>query len=102
MLIASLGEAYSLNGEPEKARTTLERGIADDREYPLFYYIMAHTDARMGKMNETLEQLRLAYQYKDNVIPGDEPLPDALQDESFRKFMQDPRFVKAVREMQKN
>jgi tetratricopeptide (TPR) repeat protein len=100
VLIVILGEAYSLSGSPDKAKTTLERGIAEDTEYPMFYYIMAHTYARAGKMNETLEQLRLAYQYKDNMIPGDEPLRDALQDELFRKFMQDPRFVKAVREMQ--
>lgn len=51
-------------------------------------------------MNETLEQLRLAYNYKDNMIPGDGPLRDPLQDELFSMFMQDPRFVQAVREMQ--
>jgi predicted Zn-dependent protease len=100
VLVVSLGSAYGLNGELDKAKATLERGIAEDPEYPLFYYVMAHTYAGLSKMNETLEQLRLAYKYKDNMIPGDEPLPDPLQDESFRKFMQDPRFVQAVREMQ--
>ena len=100
VLIVSLGAAYSFNEDMDKAKATLERGIAEDPEYPLFYYVMAHTYAGMGKMNETLEQLRLAYKYKDNMIPGDDPLPDPLQDESFRTLMRDPRFVQAVREMQ--
>jgi predicted Zn-dependent protease len=100
MVVVSLGAAYNLNGEPNKAQAALERGIAEDPEYPLFYYVMAHTQAAMGKMNETQEQLRLAYKYKDNMIPGDDPLPDALQDEFFRKFMHDPTFVQAIREMQ--
>lgn len=99
-LVVSLGAACNLNGDLNKAQAALERGIAEDPEYPLFYYVMAHTQAAMGKMNETQEQLRLAYKYKDKMIPGDDPMPDALQDEFFRRFMRDPRFVQAVREMQ--
>ena len=101
VLVVSLGSAYGLNGELDKAKATLECGITEDPEYPLFYYVMAHTYAGMGKMNETLEQLRLAYKYKDNMIPGDDPLPDPLQDMFFSRFMQDPRFLQAVREMQR-
>jgi tetratricopeptide (TPR) repeat protein len=99
VMVVSLGAAYGLNGDLDKAKAALERGIAEDPEYPMFYFVMAHTYAGMGKMNETLEQLRLAYKYKDNMIPGDDPLPDPLQDESFHKFKRDPRFVKAVIEM---
>jgi len=100
VLIVSLGASYSLNEDMDKAKATLERGLAEDPEYPLFYYIMAHVHARRGEMNETLEQLRLAYKFKDNMIPGDDPLPDPLQDEFFRRFRQDPGFVQAVRAMQ--
>jgi tetratricopeptide (TPR) repeat protein len=100
MLIIALGASYSLDEDMDKAKATLELGITEDPEYPLFYYIMAHIHAGRGELNETLEQLRLAYKYKDNMIPGDDPLPDPLQDEFFRRFWQDPEFVRAVREMQ--
>jgi hypothetical protein len=54
----------------------------------------------MGKMDESLVQLRLAYRYKANVIPG-ESLPDPLKDDSFRKFVKDKNFIDAVHEMQR-
>jgi len=50
--------------------------------------------------DESLEELRLAYRYKANVIPG-ESLPDPLKDDSFRKFVKDKKFVAAVRELQR-
>jgi hypothetical protein len=54
----------------------------------------------MGKMDESLDQLHLAYKYKANVVPG-ESLPDPLKDDSFRKFTADEHFKKAVHEMQR-
>ncbi len=50
-------------------------------------------------MEESLEQLRLAYKYKANVISG-ESLPDPFKDDSFRKFVRDKKFVAAVHELQ--
>ena len=44
-------------------------------------------------MNETLEQLRLTYKYKDNMIPGDDPLPDPLQDESIPQVQARPKVL---------
>jgi hypothetical protein len=43
--------------------------------------------------------LRLAYKYKANMIEG-ESFPDPLQDDSFRKFVNDKKFVDAVHAMQ--
>ncbi len=54
----------------------------------------------MDRMNEALEQLRLVYKYKANMISG-ETLPDPLKDNSFRHFVDKPEFVKAVHQMQK-
>jgi hypothetical protein len=41
-------------------------------------------------VDESLKQLRLAYKYKTNVIPG-ESMPNPLKDASFRKFVSDKK-----------
>jgi predicted Zn-dependent protease len=92
--------SYGLTRKLSDARETFEYGITQDPEYPLFYYLLACTYGEMGKMNESLEQLRLAYKYKANTIPG-ESLPDPLEDDSFRKFVKDKNFVEAVHEIQR-
>lgn len=100
VLVDNLGMSYGLMGKLSDARATFEYGIAQDAEYPMFYYLLACTHGEMGKMDQSLEQLRLAYKYKANVIPG-ESLPDPLKDDSFRKFRKDKKFVDAVHEMQR-
>jgi Tfp pilus assembly protein PilF len=95
------GMAYLMGRDLPGAKATLEQGIAQDPEYPMFYYLNARIYADSGKMNECLEQLRLAYKYQDNIIPGDDPLPDPLRTDSFRRFLKDPKFVLAVREIQR-
>jgi predicted Zn-dependent protease len=90
--------SYGIAAKLSKAKETLEYGITQDAEYPLFYYLLGCTYGEMGKMDESLDQLRLAYKYKANVVPG-ESLPDPLKDNSFRKFTADEHFKKAVHEM---
>jgi hypothetical protein len=68
--------------------------------YPLFYYNLACTYGEMGKMDEALGQLRLAYKYRANMIPGEGTVPDPLKDDSFRSFVKNDTFVQAVRAMQ--
>jgi tetratricopeptide (TPR) repeat protein len=100
VLVDNLGMSYGLTGRLPQAKETFEYGITQDAEYPLFYYLLACTYGEMGKMNESLDQLRQAYKYKANVIPG-ESLPDPLTDDSFRKVTKDERFVAAVHDMQR-
>jgi len=100
VLVDSLGMSYGLSGNLAKAKETFEYGIAQDPKYPLFYYNLACTYGEMGRKDESLEQLRLAYKYKANIIAG-ESFPDPLKDDSFRKFLNDQGFVEAVRGMQR-
>lgn len=99
VLVDNLGMSYGISGELAKSKEIFEYGIAQDPEYPLFYYNLACTYAEMGKLDDSLDKLRLAYKYKGNMIPG-EVLPDPVKDDSFRKFVKDPRFLQAVHEMQ--
>jgi tetratricopeptide (TPR) repeat protein len=101
VLVDNLGMAYGISGKLDRAKETLAYGIAQDPEYPMFYYNMACTYGEMDKMEAALEQLRLAYKYRANMIAGEGPLPNPLTDDSFRKFVGNETFVQAVREMQK-
>ena len=51
-------------------------------------------------MQQSIEELRLAYKYKENMIAG-EALPDSLRDDSFSYFVSDGGFAKAVTDMQR-
>jgi tetratricopeptide (TPR) repeat protein len=99
VLVDNLGMSYGIRGELAKSKEIFEYGIAQDPEYPLFYYNLACTYAEMGRLDDSLNQLRLAYKYKGNMIPG-EVFPDPFKDDSFRKFVKDPKFLQAVHEMQ--
>lgn len=97
-LVSRLALCYRLNGKLAKAKDTLEYGLAQDSEYPLFHYDMACVYAQMGKIDETLGHLREAYKYQRNASPGQMP-PDPTEDSCFQKFANDPRFSDAVQKM---
>jgi tetratricopeptide (TPR) repeat protein len=100
VLVNNLGMSYGITGKLQLAEATFVFGLTQDPEYPMFYYNLPCTYGEMDKMNDALTQLRLFYKYKANMIAG-ETLPDPLKDDSFRKFVSQEEFVKAVREMQK-
>jgi predicted Zn-dependent protease len=92
--------SYGISGKLQQAKTTFEYGLSQDPEYPMFYYNLACVYGEMKSMQQSIEELRLAYKYKGNMIAG-EMLPDPLKDDSFRYFVSDGGFVKAVTDMQK-
>lgn len=100
VLVDNLGMSYGISGNLPQAKATFEYGLTQDPEYPMFYYNLACTYGEMDKMSDALAQLRLVYKYKANMIAG-EALPDPLKDDSFRHFVGEDEFVKAVHEMQK-
>lgn len=91
VLIDQLGMSYGLSGEPAKTRELLQWAIAIDPEYPMFYYILACAFAEMGDSEQALSNLRLAFQYKTNMLPK-ETFPDPKKDPSFKKLFKDKRF----------
>jgi hypothetical protein len=100
VLVDNLGMSYGISGRLQQAKVTFEYGLTQDPEYPMFYYNLACTYGEAKNMQQAIEELRLAYKYKANIIAG-ETLPDPLKDDSFRLFVNDDGFVKAVTDMQK-
>jgi hypothetical protein len=100
VLVDNLGMSYGISGNLTQAKVTFDYGLTQDPEYPMFFYNLACMYGEMDKMNDALAELRLAYKYKANTIAG-EKLPDPLQDDSFRHFVDKQDFVNTVHEMQK-
>jgi len=44
----------------------------------------------------TLRHMKIAARYKNNMIPGERP-PDALRDSSFKRYLNNAKFVEAAR-----
>lgn len=91
LVVDNLGFLYGISGELEKARETLEYGIANDATYTMFYYDLACVYAEYNNMAKTIEYLEKAYQYKNNMPKG--KFPDPSKDESFKKFMNNEFFL---------
>ena len=91
VLVDNLGMSYAMAGDLEKSKEMFDYGISKDSTYPLFYYNLACTYAEMGKSEEARQNLRTAFEYKANMIPG-ETMPDPRTDDSFKELMKNRDF----------
>jgi tetratricopeptide (TPR) repeat protein len=98
VLIDNLGMAYGISGDLKHAKETFEYGISKDDKYPLFYYNLACTYGEMNDMERAIDNLKLAFEHKKNIIKG-EKMPDPSKDSSFARFMDDPKFKAALKEL---
>ena len=96
VLIDNLGMAYGITGDLDKAKHTFKYGISKDPDYPLFYYNMACTYGEMKDMDNAIEYLELAFDRRENIIPG-ERMPNPATDSSFKHFMKDDKFRAALK-----
>lgn len=91
VLVDNLGMSYGIIGDLQKAKETFDYGVSKDPTYPLFYYNLACTYAEMGDATEAGNYLKRAFEYKANVLPG-ENIPDPRKDDSFKKLMKNKEF----------
>jgi hypothetical protein len=85
------GMAYGMSGDLQKTRSIFEKAIADDPEYPLYYYNLACADAGEKDLAEAQKHLREAFDRKANVIAG-EKMPDPTTDDSFLPYRDNKEF----------
>ena len=98
VLVDNLGMAYGITGDLDKAKETFKYGISKDPDYPMFYYNMACTYGEKEDMDKAIEYLKLAFDRRKNMIPG-EKMPNPGTDSSFERFMKDETFKAALREL---
>jgi tetratricopeptide (TPR) repeat protein len=98
VLIDNLGMSYGVSGNLKKAKETFEYGLSKDPKYPMFHYNMACTYAEMNDPDKAIDYLKQAFAYKENMIKG-ERMPDPWTDSSFERFMNNDKFVQALRDL---
>ena len=99
-LVDNLGMAYAMSGKIDKSLATFEYGKSVDPTYPNFHYNTACCYAEMGELDKAIESLTLAGKYKKNILTG-EHAPNPLTDDSFKKYLKNEKFLKAVEEYNK-
>ena len=83
--------AYGISGDLSKARAILALAIAEDPDYPMYYYNLACADAGEKKLPEARRHLQQAFERKANLNPG-ETMPDPTKDDSFAPYQTDKAF----------
>src|SRR5262249_41449653 len=73
VLVDNLGMAYGISGDLKKAKETFEYGLSKDPKYPMFHYNIACTYAEMDDVDNAIDYLRGAFEYKQNMIKGRTP-----------------------------
>jgi tetratricopeptide (TPR) repeat protein len=96
VLIDNLGMAYGLTGNLEMSKRTFEYGISKDPTFPMYYYNLACTYAELNNLESAIQNLKIAARYRSNMIPGEE-WPDPFQDSSFKRFLNNKKFVEAAK-----
>lgn len=91
VLLDNLSIAYGITGDLTSAREVLTYGVSKDPDYPLFYYNLACVTAEKGDLPDTENYMKLAFERRENVIPG-ETFPDARVDDSFQKLLLQKEF----------
>ena len=86
VLIDNLSTAYGITHDLSGARDALTYGVTKDPDYPRFYYNLARITAEKGDLPDTENYLKLAFERRDNLIPG-ETFPDARVDDSFQTLL---------------
>ncbi|HUD72369.1 MAG TPA: tetratricopeptide repeat protein [Dongiaceae bacterium] len=98
ILSDQLGMAYALTGRLDDARTSFEAAIKRDPDYPMSYYNLACTFAELGDLDAALASLKAGHARRQNMLPG-ETYPDPRADDSFKKYLADPRFKAAMTDL---
>jgi tetratricopeptide (TPR) repeat protein len=94
-LVDNLGMAYGITGDLKNAESTFQYGLSKDPTYPMFFYNMACTYAERDDLDKTLTYLKKAFDYRANIIPG-ETMPDPRSDDSFKRYLDNPKFQALV------
>jgi len=91
VLIDNLSISYGITHDLTSAREALTYGVSKDPDYPIFYYNLACVTAEKGDLPDTENYLKLAFERRDNRIPG-ETFPDARVDDSFQTLLLEREF----------
>jgi predicted Zn-dependent protease len=93
-----LAMAYGISGRSADAKVLLQESVRTDPGYPLNYYNLACVSADEDDKAGVLKNLSLAFQHRDQVLPG-EQMPDPASDPSFKKYADDADFRELLKHL---
>ena len=85
------GMAYGRGGDIAKARSIFKLAVANDPDYPMYYYNLACADAEEKNLADARTHLQQAFARKANMIQG-EAMPDPTKDDSFLPYRENKEF----------
>ena len=85
------GMSYGMSGDIPKARAIFQRAVAEDPDYPMYYYNLACADAQERNLTGARSNLQKAFDRKANVVSG-ESMPDPTTDDSFLPYRNNKEF----------
>ena len=91
--LAQLGQAYALNGAPDRAQEILQRLLAQARSGYVSPYHLAYVYVGLGRYENAMDQLELAYEQRAGAIYG---IKGSFL---FAPLRSHPRFVALLRRM---
>lgn len=97
-LVDQLSISYGMSGDTAASRKVNEDAIAQDPDYPIYYYDLACADADEGKADAARTHLQQAFDRRKNILPG-ETFPDPSADDSFARLKDDKGFWDFVTQM---
>jgi len=90
--------AYAESGDLNRAKSIYLAALEKDPDYSMYDYNLACVYAEMHDLDSALPYLKKAWDKRDS-LPGDIKFPDPRQDSSFHSYVNDPKFLDAVRNM---
>jgi tetratricopeptide (TPR) repeat protein len=99
IMVDQLGMSHGISGNTERAIETYNAALLKEPEYPLFYYNLACAYAESNDLGGAIENLKTAYKYRKNLLPG-EKIPNPRTDPSFQRFLNDDAFLTELEYME--
>ena len=97
-VLDGLGVALALDGNLDRSMSVYREAIKEDPDYPLYHYNLACGYAENGDLDAALPELQKAWELREN-LPSGMRFPDVHKDSSFERYIGNPKFEDAVRNM---
>src|SRR3954470_321938 len=94
-LIDDQGVAYALSGNLDRAKEIYLAVLAKDPDYAMYNYNLACVYAELHDLDAALPYLKKSWENR-GTLPSDIRYPDPRQDNSFKPYVNNPKFQEAV------
>ena len=89
---------YAESGELQHAKSIYLNVLQQDPDYAMYNYNLACVYAELHDLNSALPYLKKSWEKRD-TLPPEVKFPDPRKDDSFKAYVDDPKFQDAVRNM---